>query len=174
MHLSNIDKGEILKIGLPFIVFSFIFLFKSSIGGLIVEKLNLKKDITYPQVLNQTENIRKLTTLKQENLNTFAISNLLIDEKLVKSEIKDNQKLNLPALSEILKNQSPQNLPDKKQSYTLQSVFISDKIKFAVIDGKVAKEGHVLDNIKVLSIQDKKVLIQEKSGGKLWLYLNQW
>ncbi|MFN4308093.1 hypothetical protein [Sulfurihydrogenibium azorense] len=170
MYLQNIDKVEALKISVIFVVSAFILLFKESIGGFILEKSNLKKDIKYPQILNQIENIRKLTALKEENLNTFAISNLLIDEKLVKIE---NKNLNLPDLSEILKNQSPQNIPDKKQIYTLQAVFISDKLKFAVINGRVAKEGYTLDNIKVLTIEDKKVLIQEKSGGKLWLYLNQ-
>ncbi len=173
MYLPNIDKLDLFKTIVPFVIVVSIFIFRESIGGFITEKLNLKNEITYPQILNKVESVKKLTTFKQESLNAFAIGNLLIDEKFVKSDTKENQKLNLPELSEILKNQPSQSIPEKKEVPILQAVFISDKLKFAVINGKVVKEGHMLDNIKVLSIQDKKVFIQEKSGGKLWLFLNQ-
>lgn len=169
MDLLKIERTDKVILILPFILGMILFYLEDIISNKFIQTFDLNVKIEKPIILENLLKVQKIKSLVDENVNSFAISNLLIDDSLIKTQ--DKQIQNLPQLSEILKNEP--NLPEiTKKPLKLQGIFITDKFKFAILDGKIVKEGHTLDDIKVVKIENTKVLIKEKSGGNIWLKLD--
>ncbi|MCX7738204.1 MAG: hypothetical protein N2Z80_02145 [Hydrogenothermaceae bacterium] len=65
-----------------------------------------------------------------------------------------------------------QGLEATKLDLKLQAVYISDKSKFAIINGKIYKENTFDDILKILKIVEGRVFIELHTKERRWLNLN--
>lgn len=80
----------------------------------------------------------------------------------------------LPPLEKILPfkdNPHIASQPTKPANLTLQAIYVSSTQKFAVIDGKIYKEGSAAQSFKVLVIDVNKVQIETDARERIWLKL---
>lgn len=81
---------------------------------------------------------------------------------------------NLPPLEKILsfkENLQTASQTNKPANLILQAIYISPTQKFAVIDGKIYREGSIGPSFKVLIIEINKVQIETDTREIIWLKL---
>lgn len=127
------------------------------------------------------EYINKIEIIDTSNLERIstAVQNVST-EKLMTSQLVNSlnlkvakQNITLPPLENIIPPIGPLPQPaQSKRDFKVQAVYISDKTKFTVIDGKIYREGDSGNLFKVLKIDVNRVQIETVEKEKLWLSLD--
>ncbi len=166
--LINKDDLKFLIIIISIVIFNLLFL--GAISETILEK------IYNPQpIYKEYETFNKIKTI-------YEIQSKIVEVKINKDvyrllviENRKNEKeniKNLPSLESLLKDNNLKqnnvlgNLPK------LRAIFISDLIKFAILDNVTVKEKDTYKNFKVIKIEQDKILLENINlGEKVWLNL---
>lgn len=166
MYLSSRHLFFILA---PLLFSGFIFLFESDISGVIKELFidtarysNQEMESKVELYLDIDQKFQEYKTYEEKIASRANNIDFIADNILYAKEVKENAPIEI-------KQELPKAEEKKKiVYYRLELIYPKDKV--AIINGVIVREGMKIDDMKILSIKEDSVLIENKEGSK-WLYL---
>jgi len=160
MHLST---RQILLLILPFILSTIIYIYADDITT------NIKYLFpAYSQYTNRDLNSKEKIYLKMEKKEK--------EYNEILNKIKLRKKNSSWIIKQVLYNKKKQQKIVKKEnkkikkSWKLQMVYPNKNI--AIINGKIVKLNDIINNAKLIKIENSKVLLKQKENLQ-WVYLFQ-
>lgn len=166
--LIHKDDSKFLIIVISIVIFNLLFL--KAISKTILGK------IYNPQpIYTKYETFSKLKTI-------YEIQSKIVEVKINKDvyrffiiENEKNEKENienLPSLESLLKDNNLKQNNVSNNLPKLNAIFISDFVKFAILDNVIVKEKDIYKNFKVIKIEQNKILLEDINlGERVWLSL---
>lgn len=178
MRMLRIDNKTLFTLSASIVVSGFVYFSNGeTINRLpplknIFSDINLKQYIVDEKQISELNNMKRIVNIKHVSINQDISKKVKFISK--KENEKNSELENLPPLDSIPLDFNQDKNDDNKESYTLQGIYISNSLKFALINGKLYFEKQSIDEVyRVESITKDKVCLINNTRGKQCLNLNQ-